>query len=250
MKTIGVIGGTGALNLVAGAGDGDASSARPATTPYGETSGPVIRWTTPTARICFIARHGLDSSIPPHRVNYRANVWALHEENPEYVIGINAVGGITPAATPARLAIPDQLIDYTWGREHTFADGDMQPLQHIEFAAPFGAAARSALLEAAARSGLEFEAGGTYGATQGPRLETAAEIERMERDGCDIVGMTGMPEAALAREVGLEYAICAVVVNWAAGRRGAGPETDGIHDEIQRYIAAGMAQVERLLSGL
>lgn len=247
MKTIGLIGGTGALAVA----DSEPGSRRPAATPYGETSSPLLSWDTDRARFHFVARHGLDGSIPPHRVNYRANVWALHEESPDIVIGINAVGGITPAAMPTRLIFPEQIVDYTWGRAHTFADGEMQPLQHVEFTAPFGAGARAALLAAARELGLDFHPTGTYGATQGPRLETAAEIERMDRDGCDIVGMTAMPEAALAREVGLDYAICAVVVNWAAGRA---PDSNagapGIHAQMRRYLEAGMVQVRRLLAGV
>lgn len=245
MKTIGLIGGTGGLAVA----QAESDSPRSVTTPYGETSSPILSWTTDRGRFYFIARHGLDGSIPPHLVNYRANVWALHERSPDYVIGINAVGGISPAAEPVRLVFPDQLVDYTWGRAHTFADGEMQPLQHIEFAAPFGARARAALLAAASQLGLDFHPTGTYGATQGPRLETMAEIDRMERDGCDIVGMTGMPEAALAREVGLDYAICGVVVNRAAGRAtGGGTDAPGIHAEMERYLDAGMEQVRRLLN--
>jgi len=243
MTVIGIIGGTGALELAAAAPALD----RPVHTPYGDNSSPILRWETGRAGFRFIARHGLDSSIPPHRVNYRANVWALHEEGVDYVIGVNAVGGIAPHTAPGRLIVPDQLVDYTWGRAHTFADGELQPLQHIEFTEPFSEEVRRMLLDTAARIDLDYHAGGTYGAIQGPRLETAAEIERMARDGCDIVGMTGMPEAALAREVGLEYAICGVVVNWAAGRA---PGDVGIHAEIQSNIVAGMAQVGRLLAGL
>ncbi|MFW2404264.1 MAG: S-methyl-5'-thioinosine phosphorylase [Gammaproteobacteria bacterium] len=243
MRKIGIIGGTGAL-AVARAGN---DSERPLQTPYGETSSPLLTWENGEAQICFIARHGLDSSIPPHLVNYRANIWALHEVAPDFVVGLNAVGGIADWASPARLVVPDQLIDYTWGREHTFSDGRMQPLQHIEFTHPLSRSIQRRLTETAGELSLDFHAGGVYGATQGPRLETSAEIDRMERDGCDIVGMTGLPEAALAREVSMEYAICAVVVNWAAGRAPAG---SGIHDEIQRYIDAGMAQVTKVLDAL
>lgn len=216
-------------------------------TPYGETSSPLLAWETGGAEVCFIARHGLDGAIPPHLVNYRANIWALHENAPDCVVGLNAVGGIAEWAAPARLVFPDQLIDYTWGRAHTFSDGEMQPLQHVEFTAPFSADVRARLTGAARERELDFHATGTYGVTQGPRLETAAEIERMARDGCDIVGMTALPEAALAREVAMDYAICAVVVNWAAGRA---PARGGIHDEIQRFIDAGMAQAKCLLEAL
>jgi purine nucleoside phosphorylase len=171
----------------------------------------------------------------------------MHEQQVDYLVGINAVGGIASWAEPARLVCPTQLVDYSWGRAHTFADGQSGPLQHVEFTDPLDAEVRSRLLEAAAQLGIECHPAGVYGVTQGPRLETAAEIDRMERDGCDVVGMTAMPEAGLARELGIAYAICAVVVNWAAGRGGAG---QGIHDEIRASIERGMAQVQRLVSAL
>lgn len=243
MTRVGLIGGTGALALAADLPESGAAIS----TPYGDTSSPLLQWTTDTAEICFIARHGLDSAIPPHRVNYRANVWAMHEQQIDYLVGINAVGGIASWAGPAQLVCPEQLIDYSWGRLHTFADGESGPLQHVEFTAPFDPVARNRLLTVAGSLGLDCHAGGVYGVTQGPRLETAAEIDRMERDGCDIVGMTAMPEAGLAGELGLAYAICAVVVNWAAGR-GAGGQ--GIHDEIRASIEQGMGRVQRLVSAL
>jgi len=247
VKTIGVIGGTGALAVASAHAEPGAESPRPVGTPYGDTSSPLLRWETDGSRVRFIARHGLDGSIPPHLVNYRANVWALHEESPDCIVGLNAVGGIAAWATPARLVFPDQLIDYTWGRAHTFSDGEMQPLQHTEFTAPFSAVVHAGLVTAAGDEGLDYHPAGIYGVTQGPRLETAAEIDRMERDGCDIVGMTAMPEAALASEVGLNYAICAVVVNRAAGRA---PSGGGIHAEIGRHLDTGMAQAARLIARL
>ena len=241
-KKIAIIGGTGSgLLFKAMQWDG-----LPDETPFGQ----------PSSRICpiesngyrssfgFLARHGADGLIPPHRVNYRANLWSLQQYQPDFIVGLNAVGGISDDAVPAKLYFPGQLIDYTWGREHTYSDGRLVPLQHIDFTEPFDATARQHLIDCAAELNLDFMPTGTYGVTQGPRLETAAEIDRLERDGCDIVGMTAMPEAALARELGLAYAVCAVVVNWAAGR---GQSDEGIHEEIQRSINAGMAQVERLL---
>jgi purine nucleoside phosphorylase len=180
-------------------------------------------------------------------VNYRANIWALHEARPDHVVAINTVGGITPEARPGRLVFPDQLIDYTWGREHTYADGIERPLNHIDFTVPVSPQWRARLIDQARVLALDYAEASTYAVTQGPRLETAAEIDRLERDGCDIVGMTAMPEAALARELELDYSICAVVVNWAAGRtRGPG----GVHDEMRRYLDQGMDQVKRLLESL
>ncbi len=180
-------------------------------------------------------------------MNYRANLWALHELEPDWVVGINAVGGIHPDAQPGRLVFPDQIIDYTWGREHTFEDHMNRPIRHVEFTEPLSPGLRTRLVELAGIHDIDHLPGGCYAATQGPRLETAAEIDRLERDGCDMVGMTGMPEAALARELELDYAICAVVVNYAAGR---GPADHGIHAQIEASLAQGMAGVSRLLQAL
>lgn len=243
MKRFALIGGTGALEVAAQAGaPGDVPS-----TPYGEASSPLLRWRSGDIEFCFLARHGLAGVIPPHRVNYRANVWALRDAAPDGMLGINAVGGISASACPARLVFPNQIIDYTWGREHTFNDGDLRPLQHLEFTEPFSCRLHALLIDRAAALELDYEPSGTYGVTQGPRLETRAEIDRMAGDGCDIVGMTGMPEAALAGELELDYAIVAVVVNRAAGRA---PSGQGIHDEIGQFMAAGMGQVGRLLAAL
>ncbi len=245
MKTIAIIGGTGAGALFAAA----QSAGSPCETPFGPTSGPIEVCEPDGARstFCYLARHGVDGSIPPHAVNYRANVWALQAQRPDFVIAINAVGGITADATPGRLCVPDQLIDYTWGRAHTFSAGlDARP-QHIEFTAPFDAGVRARLVDCARDLDLNPMPNGTYGVTQGPRLETAAEIDRLDRDGCTIVGMTAMPEAALARELGLPYACCAVVVNRAAGR---GDPGDSIHAQVQRALDGGMEQVGRLLRAL
>lgn len=243
MSRVGLIGGTGALSLVPGG-----SVARYAVaTPYGEPSSPVSQWRSGTSEWLFIARHGDDGRIPPHRVNYRANVWALRQASCDTVIGINAVGGIHDGAVPGRLMFPDQLVDYTSGREHTFVDGTAESILHVEFTSPVTPDLHARLSAVASRAALDFVPDGTYAVSQGPRLETAAEIDRFERDGCDVVGMTAMPEAALARELGLDFAICAVIVNWAAGRS---PGGGGIHAEIEANMRRGMAQVERLLAAL
>ncbi len=241
---LGIIGGTGSAGLLP---PGTAVASPPG--PWGATSAPVQQNHINGHEVLFLARHGAPGApaIPPHKVNYRANLWALRELGVEHVLGINAVGGITPEATPGRLVVPDQLIDYTWGREHTFTGDSRFPLQHVEFTAPFSAPLRSLLLAAAGRCGLDALATGTYGATQGPRLETAAEIDRLERDGCHVVGMTAMPEAALARELALPYAICCMVVNQAAGRA---PPGVAIHGEIAASMAAAMASVRRLVMDL
>ncbi|MBI5462867.1 MAG: S-methyl-5'-thioinosine phosphorylase [Gammaproteobacteria bacterium] len=212
-------------------------------TPYGEPSGPLVHGTMCGRPVVFLPRHGTAHTIPPHEVNYRANLWALQNIGITKVIAVAAVGGITAAMKPSALAIPDQIIDYTWSRQHTFFQGDLTKVTHVDFTNPYSEELRAILLQAGRAAGLDLHDGGTYGATQGPRLETAAEITRMERDGCDIVGMTGMPEAALARELELSYAACAVVANWAAGR-GVGEIS---MDDIDRNLKVGMDRLRSLL---
>jgi 5'-methylthioinosine phosphorylase len=215
-------------------------------TPYGSPSGPVFRGRLEGVPVLFFARHGVGHTIPPHAINYRANVWALHQCGAQAVVAIAAVGGIAPELAPGTVAMPHDLIDYTWGRAHTFSDGGPgSVLSHVEFTQPYAPALRDALQQAAHRAGVELVAQGVMGVTQGPRLESAAEISRMRRDGCDMVGMTGMPEAALMRELGVDYAALAVSVNWAAGL-GEGD----IHGEIERSLATGMDKVKRMLSVL
>jgi purine nucleoside phosphorylase len=189
----------------------------------------------------FLPRHGSGHTLAPHEVNYRANVWALKDIGASEVIAVNSVGAIDTSLPPGGIAVPDQLIDYTWGRSHSFFEGAGQPVRHADFTEPYSARVRRRLLAAAARAGVPVMDGGVYGATQGPRLESRAEIDRMARDGCAMVGMTGMPEAGLARELDLEYACCAVVVNRAAGRG------DDIHTELARYLDEAIATVRRVL---
>jgi 5'-methylthioinosine phosphorylase len=187
--------------------------------------------------------------LPPHRINYRANLAALHALGARRVLALNTVGGITDAFGPRVLACPDQLIDYTWGRISTFGEEAGTPVQHVDFGAPYGEPMRRAVLAAAANADIPLHDGGCYGATQGPRLETRAEIARMHRDGCDLVGMTGMPEAGLARELGLDYAALAIVANWAAGC-GPAPEAHITLDEVLAHVAAATARLPALLEAL
>jgi 5'-methylthioinosine phosphorylase len=237
MSRLGIIGGTGLAKL-----DGmSIERSEAVTTPWGEPSAPLLHGRFAGKQAVFLARHGSGHTIAPHAVNYRANIWALREAGVDRIIAVNAVGGIAPAFAPGTLAVPDQIIDYSWGRMHSFYDEPGEALQHVDFTEPYSRGVRALLLTAAARANLPVRDGGVYAVTQGPRLETAAEIERLARDGCDIVGMTGMPEAGLARELGLEYACCAVVVNRAAGRGG------DIHGELERWVEAGMAAARRLL---
>ena len=204
-------------------------------------------------RLAFLPRHGDEHGIPPHVINYRANIYALHELGVAGIIAINAVGGITPKAGPGAILIPDQIVDYTWGREHTYFDGsravDASPdkfsatVAHIDFTEPYDAALRLRLYNSAKALGIAVELIATYAATQGPRLETAAEIRRLANDGCDLVGMTGMPEAALARELGVPYACLALSVNWAAG------VSDEVitMDSIREVLDSGMADVRQII---
>jgi 5'-methylthioinosine phosphorylase len=208
-----IIGGSGLYQL----GLGDVVATHRVSTPYQEPPVEVAEERVGDNHVLFLPRHGQQHTLAPHQINYRANVWALKQLGATDVVAVNAVGGITAGMTAGRLAIPNQLIDYTWGREHTFCTGDHSLDRHVDFTNPYDAALQQRLSRSAKRLGVDFAQGVVYGCTQGPRLETAAEIRRLQRDGCDVVGMTGMPEAGLARELGLRYACLALVVNRAAG---------------------------------
>jgi len=218
-----------------------------ATTPFGTPSGDIVVGTLHSKSVAFLARHGENHVLAPHRVNYRANIWALHQLGARRVIGINAVGGISEKMGPRVLAVPDQIIDYTHGRFDSFCDVEGSKVEHIDFTEPYSSALRGALLAAAQRAGVAVVDGGCYGATQGPRLETRAEIARMRRDGCDLVGMTGMPEAALARELNLEYACLGLVANWAAG---CGGDASISLAEIFANLETATSQVAPIMAAL
>jgi 5'-methylthioinosine phosphorylase len=207
-----IIGGTGVYKLATL----DDVDTRHVQTPYGAPSGPVRVGTVLGKRVAFLARHGEGHSLPPHKINYRANLAALKSLGATRVLALNTVGGITARFGPRALACPDQLIDYTWGRISSLCEEGGEVL-HVDFGDPYTPMLRHKILAAARVTGVKVVDGGCYGATQGPRLETKAEIARLRRDGCDLVGMTGMPEAGLARELGLDYACLAIVANWAAG---------------------------------
>ncbi len=185
-------------------------------TDYGQPSSAIETYACADAQLYFLPRHGRPHHLAPHCINYRANLRALHDLGVTCIVALNTVGGITSPA--GALVIPDQIVDYTYGRQHTFYDDAQTSVRHIDFSEPYSNSVRRQLLEAARQVGIAVVDGGVYAATQGPRLESAAEIRRLERDGCDIVGMTGMPEAALARELNIEYASLCVVVNAAAGK--------------------------------
>ena len=240
-----IIGGTGLYQL---ADLQDVESQQPVT-HYGTPSGPVRIGTLDGRRVAFLARHGEGHSVPPHQVNYRANLMALQALGAQRVLALNTVGGITERFGPRVLGCPDQLIDYTWGRVSTLCDEPGTEVLHVDFGEPYTRSLRNAVVAAAARAGVGLVDGGCYGATQGPRLETRAEITRMKRDGCDLVGMTGMPEAGLARELGLDYACLAIVANWAAG---AGPDPDEVITlrDVLDNVSAASSQLPPLLRAL
>lgn len=244
-----VIGGTGVYRL-AGLEDVERVVRD---TPFGPTSDAILRGRIGSAQVAFLARHGEKHDTAPHRVNYRANVWALHALGARRMLGVNAVGGITAAMGPRVVAIPHQLIDYTHGRLSSFCDVAGAKVEHVDFSDPYSATLRAALLAAGRDEGVALVDGGVYGATQGPRLETSAEIVRMARDGCDLVGMTGMPEAVLARELGIDYACIALVANWAAGcdENGVGRAVPPISlEEIIENLRVATAVVPRLIARL
>jgi 5'-methylthioadenosine phosphorylase len=217
-------------------------------TPYGEPSCPLTFGVLGGREVVFLARHGHGHTIPPHAVNYRANVWALAAQGVTEVIAIASVGGIRRDLSPGRLAVPAQILDYTHGRQATFFDGADGVVKHVDFTHPYTPRLRAELLRACAAGDEPVIDGGVYAAVQGPRLETAAEIDRFERDGADMVGMTAMPEAALAREAGLAYAALVVVANWAAGR--ADSRAGIVLSEIGPILDAAMLRVRRVLQHL
>ena len=221
-------------------------------TPYGAPSGPLVFGKLKQRDVIFLARHGEKHHLPPHRINYRANLWALQAQRVTQIIAVATVGGISARFPAGTLAVPDQIIDYTWGRDSTFFDGESRVnadvVKHIDFTHPYDESLRLRILQAAQLAGVPVQDVATYATTQGPRLETAAEIQRLARDGADIVGMTAMPEAALARELGLSYAALALVVNAAAG---TGASAKGIDLAAAAVLAnAAMSGVVRILLAL
>ena len=240
MSGIAIIGGSGLSSL-----EGLVITRREVMeTPYGDPSSALTFGVYSGKQVMFLARHGDEHSILPHRVNYCANLAALQQAGATQVIAVCAVGGISADMPPGKLVIPDQIIDYTGSRRQTIYAEQHNNAAHIDFTEPYCAALRTCLIAAAVNTGIDIATAATYGATQGPRLETAAEINRMENDGCHIVGMTGMPEASIARELGLCYAVIAVSVNYAAGRADGPIEMR----EIERNLTAGMGNVRAILS--
>jgi 5'-methylthioinosine phosphorylase len=214
---------------------------------YGTPSSVITTGQWHGKQVAFLTRHGGDHSIAPHRVNYRANIQALKDLGVTRIVAVNAVGGIHQDMGPKAISICDQLIDYTQGRLSSFSDFTGSKVEHIDFSEPYSRSVRAELAGAAERANVPALNFGCYGCTQGPRLETKAEIARMKRDGCDLVGMTGMPEAVLAREAGIDYGCIAVVANWAAG---CGDQDEITMAEIFANLSDGMAAVKRILLAL
>jgi 5'-methylthioadenosine phosphorylase len=241
---LGIIGGSGLTQLASV----DVSHREVVRTPYGEPSGPLTFGRIGGRDVVFVARHGYGHTIPPHLVNYRANIHALETSGVTQIVSVASVGGIRGDLGPGALVVPHQIIDYTWGREMTFQSGGDGPVIHVDFTEPYDAAVRELLLDVSRRIGEDVIDGAVYATTQGPRLETAAEINRMAKDGADIVGMTGMPEAGLARELELPYAALCVVSNWAAGR------ADSLHgikfDSLEAVLQLAMTRVRRVIEGI
>lgn len=231
--------------IIAGSGFtsfGDDAPGHAVMTRFGPPSSPIRQLRYDDHDVHVVLRHGERHDIPPHAINYRANLAALSLLGVDRVIALNTVGVIRPPAQPGQLAVPDQLIDYTWGRVHSIYSGRHANLEHVDFSEPFSSGLRSALLAAADAADVPCHDGGVYGVTQGPRLETAAEVDRYERDGVDYLGMTGMPEAGIARELGIEYAMLSLVVNYAAGRG-----EKAIHEDIEDSTMSAKLNAMRLL---
>jgi 5'-methylthioinosine phosphorylase len=239
-----IIGGSGLTKLA----NLEVRRRKVARTPYGDPSGAITYGRVGSKDVLFLARHGYGHTIAPHEVNYRANLWALRQAGAREIVSVASVGGIRNDIWPGTIILPHQIIDYTWGRSATFFEGPGAPVNHIDFTEPYSRELRARVLSAAASCGERVMDGGVYAATQGPRLETAAEINRLQRDGADIVGMTGMPEAALAREISLEYAAIAVVANYAAGRGDS--ERAVALDRIQIVLDEAMGRVRRIIEKL
>jgi len=242
MAKIALIGGTGLTSL----SNLEYTRQETINTPYGEPSAPLCFGKIHNTEVVFLARHGSEHTVPPHKINYQANIWALHHIGVTDVIAVNAVGGISSKYKPTTISVPNQIIDYTYSRKNTFFEDDLNQVVHIDFTEPYCRSLCDLIINSAKQNNIDIIPSGTYAATQGPRLESIAEIRKLENDGCDIVGMTGMPEAALARELELCYASIAVVANYAAGKS----ESNITMDIIEQNLKTGIVEVKSLLEAV
>jgi 5'-methylthioinosine phosphorylase len=239
---LGIIGGTGLTELT----NLNISKRLIVRTPYGKPSQPLVFGEINGKEVVFLARHGGGHTIPPHAVNYRANIWALHSVGVRDLLAVATVGGISQNLIPGDIVLPNQILDYTYGRDNTYHDGVELPVRHIDFTQPYSLTMRERCQKAALDAGCGLVEGGVYACVQGPRLETAAEIDRYERDGATVVGMTGMPEAALARELGVSYAALCPVANFAAGR---GDSAQAIHfEQVMPLLQQTMEKVKCVIA--
>lgn len=237
----GIIGGTGLTKLE----NLEIVKRQIVRTPYGDASQPLIFGNLAGKEVVFLARHGVGHSIPPHAINYRANIWALHSVGVDHLLAVATVGSIQEALSPGEIVLPHQMIDYTYGRENTYYDGIERPVMHIDFTQPYSEKIRKTCINAANNMQQTIHQAGVYACVQGPRLETAAEINRYEQDGATVIGMTGMPEAALARELNMHYAALCPIANHAAGR---GESAESIqYDKMMERLSVTMQTVRSLI---
>jgi 5'-methylthioadenosine phosphorylase len=234
---IGIIGGSGVERPTAGFVEQQVD------TPYG----PALVWTGTGAQedVVFLSRHGVGHDVPPHRINYRANIKALQQLGVDRVIATFAVGGIAEDIPPGAVVALSDVIDLSSGREFTFFNGGAEGLKHTPFTEPFSPALREGLVRLAPRHGLSIRPEGVYVCFNGPRFETAAEIRMSAALGADVVGMTAMPEAILARELEIHYAGVAISVNWAAGVKGLLQVDFGVLDAVRGKLLPLMLEVLR-----
>ncbi|MGB9715778.1 MAG: S-methyl-5'-thioadenosine phosphorylase [Thermodesulfovibrionales bacterium] len=240
MPKIGIIGGSGLYDIPGLI----IREHRKITTPFGDPSDSYIIGEYSGSEIIFLPRHGLKHQFPPHKINYRANIWGFKELGVERILSISAVGGINPVLKPGIFVVPDQIVDMTKKRESTFYDGD--EVVHIDFTEPFCPELRNIAIKAGEESGIELQKSGTYVCVDGPRLETRAEIRIFKKMDIDIVGMTVMPEATLAREAELCFACIAIVTNYAAGITGKKLTTT----EVIEVMKGSLIKIESFIKNI
>lgn len=237
LAEIGVIGGSGFYSLLE-----DAEAVR-VDTPYGEPSGEVAVGSLAGRRVAFLPRHGADHRFPPHRVPYRANLWALRSLGVRQVVTGSAVGSLREELGPGALVLPDQILDRTWGRPHTYSDGE-QGVAHLSFSDPYCPVGRACAQRAAQAAGLPLTGSATLAVINGPRFSTRAESLDYRRSGATIIGMTAMPEAALARELALCFTSLCLVTDHDAGVEAG---TGVTHAEVLQTFAANLPKLRELL---